>query len=94
MINRPWKSICLQLIAAIVFAGAINATAPSPRILFIGNSYTSVNNLPAIFKQIVNSASLPEPTIEASTPGGLTLQQHSKRAATVAKIDEETGMSW
>ena len=79
----------LQFVAAVFLtAGAINAATPPSRILFIGNSYTSVNNLPELFKRIVRSAGYPIPTIEASTPGGLTLEQQAKLPATLGKIDE------
>ncbi len=58
------------------------------RILFIGNSYTSRNNLPAIFREIVKSDGQPTPTIEAVAPGGKTLEQHSTLPETLAKIDQ------
>ncbi len=78
----------LQFIVAFLFTGDGVAAPPPSRILFIGNSYTSVNGLPAIIKQIVSSAGHPIPAMEVSTPGGLTLQQHSKLPATLSKIDE------
>ena len=76
----------LLLMLALLAAAVANA-APS-RILFIGNSYTGVNNLPGIFKEVVASAGQPTPTVEAATPGGKTLEQHSKLPATLAKIDK------
>lgn len=78
----------LQLIIAFLFTGGADAAPPPSRILFIGNSYTSVNGLPAIIKQIVSSAGHSIPTMAVSTPGGLTLQQHSKLPATLSKIDQ------
>ncbi len=78
----------LQFIVIFLFTGLVDAATPPSRILFIGNSYTSVNGLPSIIKQIVSSAEQPIPIIEASMPGGLTLQQHSKRPATLSMIDE------
>ena len=78
----------LQLIVAFLVTGDGVAVPPPSRILFIGNSYTSVNGLPAIVKQIASSAGYPVPTMDASLPGGLTLQQHSKLPATLSKIDE------
>ena len=55
------------------------------RVLFIGNSYTAVNNLPEVVKQVAASAGK---TIyyQASTPGGQTLQQHSSNATTLNLI--------
>lgn len=45
-------------------------------ILFIGNSYTYVNNLPAIFKEIAKSAGI-EVNATAVTNGGWTLEKHA-----------------
>ena len=77
----------LLLALALLFATCV-AEATSLRVLFIGNSYTSVNDLPAIFKQIAASAGNNAPAIEAATPGGKTLEQHSKLPDTLAKIDQ------
>ena len=77
----------LLLALALLFAACV-ADAASLRILFIGNSYTSVNHLPAIFTEMVTSAGNPGPAIEATTPGGKTLEQHSKLPETLARIDQ------
>ena len=77
----------LFLALALLFVAGLAEAAPL-RVLFIGNSYTSVNNLPAIFKEIATSAGNEAPTIEAATPGGKTLEQHSKLPDTLAKIDK------
>ena len=45
-------------------------------ILFIGNSYTYVNNLPEIFKNIAKSAGI-EVSVAAVTNGGWTLEKHA-----------------
>lgn len=47
----------------------------SKRILFIGNSYTEVNNLPQMVANIVQSMG-DEMTFSSSTPGGCTFMQH------------------
>jgi hypothetical protein len=52
------------------------------RVLFIGNSYTGVNNLPAIFGSIVKNIGNPVPVITAVTPGGQTFKGHLGYAAT------------
>lgn len=49
--------------------------AQSTRVLFIGNSYTSVNNLPSLVSQIY-SASGETLDYSMSAPGGCTFQQH------------------
>ncbi len=57
------------------------------RVLFIGNSYTAVNNLPAIFGSIVKNSGNPVPVITAVTPGGQTFKGHLAYAATQAAIN-------
>lgn len=54
-------------------------------VLFIGNSYTSVNNLPELIKQASLSAG-DTLIYDANTPGGQTLQNHSNNATTISKI--------
>lgn len=49
--------------------------AESPRILFIGNSYTEVNNLPSMIQQAAQSAGR-DIQYDANTPGGCTFSQH------------------
>lgn len=89
MFRRSAIALVLQVFAASLCpAGSATAAPPPSRILFIGNSYTSANNLPEIFKQLVGGEGLPIPTIATSTPGGLTLEKHSKLPATLGKIDE------
>ncbi len=55
------------------------------RVLFIGNSYTAVNNLPQLFTDVSVSAGK-NVFIDSNTPGGYTLQQQSADATTQAKI--------
>jgi len=60
----------------------------SPRVLFIGNSYTGVNNLPQIFHDVAVSAGRTPSEIKAVTPSGLTLFQHLNSPDTLKVIDE------
>jgi uncharacterized protein YjbI with pentapeptide repeats len=61
--------------------------ASTKRVLFIGNSYTGVNNLPAIFGSIIKNIGNPVPVITAVTPGGQTFKGHLGYAATQAIIN-------
>lgn len=62
----------------------------SKKILFIGNSYTAVNDLPGTVQQI--ALSLGDTVYkDANTPGGYTFQLHSVNATTIAKINS---MNW
>jgi hypothetical protein len=53
--------------------------------LFLGNSYTGVNNLPQMVSQLATSAG-DTLVYDSNTPGGYTLQGHSTLAASLAKI--------
>ena len=73
------------LLSALTLVPPVQA---AERLLFIGNSYTGVNNLPNIYQEIVRSAGLPALDVKASTPGGKTLEQHLSNAKSLALIDE------
>lgn len=63
------------------------ANAQSTRVLFIGNSYTGVNDLPEMTRQL--ALSMGETlTVASSTPGGYTFQQHTTNATTQGLIDQ------
>lgn len=63
------------------------ANAQSTRVLFIGNSYTGVNDLPEMTRQL--ALSMGETlTVASSTPGGYTFQQHTTNATTQNLIDQ------
>jgi hypothetical protein len=69
--------LCLSLV--------LKAEAKSFKVLFIGNSYTDVNNLPEVVKQI--AASLNDTLVyQKSTPGSYTFQDHSTDATTLGLI--------
>lgn len=51
------------------------AQGQSKHALFIGNSYTEVNNLPYLVSQVASSMG-DTLTYQANTPGGCTFQQH------------------
>jgi hypothetical protein len=56
---------------------APDATATSLRVLFVGNSYTATNDLPAMLHTIAQAA--PEPPridVESIAPGGATFSMH------------------
>ena len=59
----------------LVLFCSLSVSAQTTRALFIGNSYTSVNNLPDLVSQMYSAAG---ETLEysMSAPGGCTFQQH------------------
>jgi hypothetical protein len=81
MINKI--STILMLLATL----GLNAQNDTTRVLFIGNSYTSVNNLPNEFVLCANSAGF-NVSVASSAPGGYTFQQHLSNASTQGLIQQ------
>lgn len=64
-------------------------TGPSERrVLFIGNSYTYVNDLPAVLAKL-SEASTPRLVTQSVTVGGATLENHWTTGTATARIDEK-----
>lgn len=59
--------------------------AEQTRVLWLGNSYVAVNNLPQLFHDLALSAG-DTVIFDSNTPGGFTLQQHSVNATSIQKI--------
>ncbi|MFZ9028849.1 MAG: PKD domain-containing protein [Crocinitomicaceae bacterium] len=74
----------LSFIALTVASLSLNAQ-DSVSVLFIGNSYTSANNLPSIINSIAVSKGK-EISYDTQLQGGATLQTHASNAATYTKI--------
>lgn len=58
----------------------------SKKVLFLGNSYTGVNNLPLLVQQMA-TATQDVLTYDSHTPGGATLMNHSTNPAVANKIN-------
>ena len=57
-------------------------------VLFVGNSYTYVNNLPVLVEQI--ALSFGDTLVhESSTPGGANFNAHSTNTQTLSKINQQ-----
>lgn len=70
------KSIIYLIISLIIpFSIATNY-----KVLFIGNSYTAVNNLPQLVADVANSAG-DAITFQSNIPGGATFQMHCSNAS-------------
>jgi lysophospholipase L1-like esterase len=89
--NKPIK-LLIALASIVIVAATIlfmvwsRPTGPTIRVLFIGNSFTSTNDLPKTFAFL--AASLGAQVIyDMAAPGGYTLQQHSSDQTTLAKIN-------
>ena len=72
----------------LLFSAFFGFSQESKSVLFIGNSYTAVNNLPEMIKLAAVSAG-DELIFDSHIPGGTTLQQHSTNAQTLSKINSK-----
>ena len=61
------------------------AQSSTQKVLFLGNSYTSVNNLPQMLKDAALSVN-DTVIYDGNTPGGYTFQGHSTNATSLSKI--------
>ncbi len=58
------------------------------RVLFVGNSLTFVNDLPAVFAELARSGGL-EVEVDMSAQGGWACADHATSAVTLAKIEQQ-----
>ena len=78
------KVILLSIVG--LFIGVTGYSQDTSKVLFIGNSYTSVNDLPTMVSNI--AVSFGDVLIKDSqTPGGTTLSTHAGNATTYTKIN-------
>lgn len=75
----------ITLILALFAANFINAQ-DSVSVLFIGNSYVYVNDLPTVFSNLTSSLG-DEVTFDSKTNGGYTFQNHLNDPLTQTKIE-------
>lgn len=80
--NRFFFSILFVTVSQITLA------QDSVSVLFIGNSYTYVNDLPSLLNSLTVSKG-DKLTFDSQTAGGATFNGHSTNAATYAKINSK-----
>lgn len=56
-------------------------------VLFVGNSYVYVNNLPEVFRQVAAGAAQEAPRVVSHASGGQTLAGHGQDAALLKKLE-------
>jgi hypothetical protein len=82
----------LLLVAAVVFAAASPTKQPpvasKQRILFVGNSYTYYNNLPAVFEQLGNASRPGSIETKMVVAGGATLKDLWDRGEALRTIQQ------
>ncbi|HRD52981.1 MAG TPA: hypothetical protein PKY96_10085 [Flavobacteriales bacterium] len=76
------------LFVQLLWVFALSTSAQQTSVLFIGNSYTGVNDLPNTLRQLALSLG-DTMTVASSAPGGYTLFQHSTYAPTVSAINSQ-----
>ncbi len=69
----------------LISCSIANGQSITKRALFLGNSYTEVNNLPQMVADVSTSTG-DTLLFDSNTPGGYTLQGHSTNAISLAKI--------
>lgn len=74
-----------KLIVTFLSLCFFNSIGQTKSALFLGNSYTSVNNLPSLVNQLANSV---QDTLifDSNTPGGHRLMQHASNVTSISKI--------
>ena len=78
------RKISLAIIVGLV--SLVSIAQETASILFIGNSYTYVNDLPVLLESIASSMG-DQVIHDSQTPGGATFQQHANTALTYSKIN-------
>lgn len=80
----------LAILTFITWQIILNAAAQDTMsVLFLGNSYTSYNNLPELVQQLSTSAGKTL-IIDSNMPGGMTISGHLNDATTYTKISQGT----
>jgi hypothetical protein len=75
----------LLIFLTLACCSTVYGQSKSKKVLFIGNSYTGVNNLPQMVGDIAVSVG-DTLLFESNVPGGYTLKRHSTNVATLDKI--------
>jgi len=69
----------------VLFCTYFHSFSQTKKVLWIGNSYTAVNNLPLLTYNLALSAG-DTLIYDSNTPGGMTFNGHSTNATTLQKI--------
>lgn len=80
------KNIQLLLCLSLIFNYSIGQT--TKKVLFLGNSYTSVNNLPALISNLAISKGN-NLVYDSNTPGGHRFLNHAVNQTSLAKITSD-----
>merc|ERR1719323_767274 len=80
---RPWAALPLLLLLRLAVAGGV----ATQRVLFVGNSYTFVNDLPHTYQSLAESR-LPglQVTVDSDATGARSLGEASRVGSCRAKV--------
>ena len=81
--RRTCRAVAWLIFAATSLAGVSRAEKAS--VLFVGNSYTYVNDMPGMFSAIAESLG-DRAEVDMAAPGGYTFESHARDKATREKI--------
>lgn len=90
MNKKVSSKVGYYLTLLMILISSITVSAQKYNVLFIGNSYTSVNDLPQMIKKVALSAG-DTLTYYAHVPGGCTFNQHVTSAA---QYIQQGGWDW
>jgi hypothetical protein len=79
------RSFSFSLSVLFLFSGLFLNAQTTRKVLFLGNSYTGVNNLPQMVKDMALSVG-DTLIFESNTPGGYQFEDHYSDAVSTAKI--------
>src|SRR5262245_3027863 len=79
------KYLFLLILFFAFWIGLLNAQPLKKKVLFLGNSYTTVNNLPQLIAGIATSTG-DTLVFDSNAPGGYTLQGHFSNNLSIGKI--------
>ncbi len=80
------KSISIFIVIVVAFLSPLHSSAQSlKKALFLGNSYTGVNDLPKLVSDAATSAG-DTLIFDSNTPGGYYIAQHLTNQASMAKV--------
>jgi len=85
------RSLSFILFVLALLSHSVAQQNKTLKVLFLGNSYTYVNNLPQLIKDIAlaNGDTL---LFDSNCPGGHTFNNHFNNATSRAKIKLKRGM--
>jgi len=83
------KRVLIFLLVVLLCAGCGSSSAETTRVLFIGNSYTYVNDLPGMFAKLSKSGGH-RVEVGMEAPGGWSLADHVESVQTADAIESST----